>query len=109
MDKQFDVIINTRNNFLKLVDSLSIEQLNKIPEGFNNNIVWNFGHIIISQQVLCYVRAGIVPRLEDIWMKKYQKGTKPENFISAEEIKHLKNYLFSLIDDLKNDMAENKF
>jgi len=109
MDKQFDVIHSTRTNFLELIDSLSIEQLNKIPEGFSNNIAWNFGHMIISQQTLCYVRAGIQPRVEDSWFKKYQKGTKPEIFIDSKEIETLKGYLFSLIEDLKNDMRENKF
>jgi len=109
MDKQFDVIISTRNNFLKLIDSLSIEQLNKIPERFNNNIAWNFGHMILSQQVLCYSRAGIKPRADEELIKKYQKGSKPESFIDAEEIEMLKKYLFSLIDDLRKDMADNKF
>jgi hypothetical protein len=109
MEKEFDVIDKTRTNFLNLVNSLTIEQLNKIPEGFNNNIAWNFGHAIVSQQTLCYVRAGIQPRIEDSWFKKYQKGTKHESFIDAEEIEVLKKYLFSLIDDLRKDMSENKF
>ena len=109
MDKQFDVIEKTRENFLKLIEGLSIEQLNKIPEGFNNNIAWNFGHIIVSQQVLCYTRAGIASRIEESWVNKYQKGTKPESFIDAEEIEVLKKLLFSLIDDLKKDMSKNKF
>jgi len=109
MDKQFDVIDKTRTNFLNLINSLSIEQLNKIPAGFNNNIAWNFGHVIVSQQTLCYVRAGLEPRIENSWFEKYAKGTKPESFIDAEEIDVLKKYLFSLIDDLRNDMADNKF
>jgi hypothetical protein len=109
MEKQFDVIVKTRMNFLNLVNGLSIEELNKIPEGFNNNIAWNFGHIIMSQQVLCYTRAGIAPRTDESLIKKYQKGSKPESFIDTEEIEQLKKLAFSLIDDLKRDMKENKF
>lgn len=109
MEKQFDVIVKTRMNFLNLVNGLSIDELNKIPDGFNNNIAWNFGHIIMSQQVLCYVRAGIAPRGGELLIKKYQKGSKPESFIDAEEIEQLKKLAFSLIDDLKTDMKENKF
>jgi DinB superfamily len=109
MEKQFDVIDKTRTNFLNLVNSLTIEQLNKIPEGFNNNIAWNFGHAIVSQQVLCYTRAGIKPRVDEALIKKYQKGSKPESFIDSEEIELLKKLLFSLIDDLQTDMKENKF
>jgi hypothetical protein len=109
MEKQFDVIVKTRTNFLNLVDGLTIEELNKIPQGFNNNIAWNFGHIIISQQVLCYTRAGIIPRIDESLIKKYQKGSKPESFIDVDEIEQLKKLAFSLIDDLKADRKENKF
>lgn len=109
MEKQFDVIVKTRTNFLNLVNGLTIDQLNKIPAGFNNNIAWNFGHMILSQQVLCYSRAGLKPRADEALIKKYQKGTKPEGFIDANEIELLKGLLFSLIEDLKVDMKENKF
>ena len=109
MEKQFDVIVKTRQNFSNLVNGLTIEQLNKIPQGFNNNIAWNFGHIIVSQQVLCYTRAGLASRIDETLTKKYQKGSKPESFIDANEIELLKKLAFSLIDDLKADMKENKF
>lgn len=60
MNEVFEFIINSRTAFIKLVDSLTIEQLNKIPDGYNNNIIWNFGHIVVSTQTLCYVRTGIL-------------------------------------------------
>ncbi len=109
MNKQLDIIHVTRQNFVNLVDSLSIDELNEIPAGFNNNIAWNFGHIIVSQQNLCYLRAGISPLIDPSFIKKYQKGTRPEAFISSDEIAVLKTYLFSLLEDLRNDVADNKF
>ncbi|UAY53009.1 DinB family protein [Ferruginibacter albus] len=109
MEKQFDVIAKTRTNFLKLIDDLTIEQLNKIPVGFNNNIAWNFGHIIISQQVLCYSRAGFAAHIEQSLINKYQRGSKPESFIDNNEIELLKEYLFSLIHQLREDMTDDKF
>lgn len=36
----------------------TIEQLNKVPDGFNSNIIWNVAHLIASQQNLCYMKAG---------------------------------------------------
>lgn len=109
MDKQFDIIHATRNNFLNLVNSLTVEDLNKIPIGFNNNIAWNFGHIIISQQILCYVRAGVVPKIGQVFIEKYQKGTKPESITGNDEINMLKKYLFALIEELKQDMQTDIF
>jgi hypothetical protein len=35
---------------LKAVEQLTTEQLNKVPDGFNNNIIWNIAHLIASQQ-----------------------------------------------------------
>ncbi len=109
MNKLFDIIYTCRRRFTELVDRLSVEELNEIPAGFNNNIVWNFGHIIVSQQNLCYLRSGIAPLIDQSFIKKYQKGTRPEAFVSGEEIAVLKTYLFSLLEDLRNDIAANKF
>lgn len=109
MQQQFDIITTTRKNFLQLVESLSEEALNEIPVGFNNNIAWNFGHIIVSQQTLCYVRAGLQPLIETSFIEKYQKGTKPEGWIEASEIEVLKKYLFSLVQQQQQDWEQKKF
>ncbi|WP_206197493.1 DinB family protein [Terrimonas sp.] len=109
MTKLFDIIYAGRKKFTELVDSLSVEQLNEIPEGFNNNIAWNFGHIVVSQQMLCYVRPGFTAHMDDHLIKKYQKGTKPESFILQSEIAVLKTYAFSLVDQLKEDLNNDKF
>lgn len=109
MNKLFDITYAGRRKFIELVDSLSIEQLNEVPEGFNNNIAWNFGHIVVSQQMLCYVRPGITAHIDDDLIKKYQKGAKPESFIPQNEITILKEYAISLIDQLKKDLEGDKF
>ena len=41
MKKQFDTLRITRNNILKDIKALTLDQLNEIPKGFNNNIAWN--------------------------------------------------------------------
>ncbi|MFT3704935.1 MAG: DinB family protein [Agriterribacter sp.] len=109
MEKLFDILHAGRTNFVKLIDSLNIDELNEIPEGFSNNIAWNFGHIIVSQQTLCYLRAGITPVMDMASINKYQKGTRPESFISEDEIAVLKTYIFSLLDVLKEDIKNDKF
>jgi hypothetical protein len=38
----------------KFLSGYNLDQLNTIPEGFNNNLIWNIGHIIVSQQLLVY-------------------------------------------------------
>ncbi len=109
MEKQFSIIKQTRRNFLSLVDALSIEQLNKIPAGFNNNIAWNFGHVVITQQILCYVLAGATPKIDQALIEKYRKGTKPESFIDNDEMQLLKTLSVSLIDKLEKDIKTDLF
>lgn len=39
---------------MEYFDKYNLEQLNKIPPRFSNNLIWNIGHLIIIQQALIY-------------------------------------------------------
>lgn len=109
MDKVFDIINVTRKNFLNLVNSLSIDQLNIIPQGYNNNIAWNFGHIIASQQTICYLKADVEPVLQTWLIDKYKMGSRPESFITVDEIEMLSEQLFLTIEQLSEDVSIDRF
>ncbi len=103
------IAVQTRKNFIALMDELTIDALNTVPSGFRNNMVWNFGHIVVSQQVLCYERGGLVPRIPVTLLDKYRKGTKPEGFIGQDEVDHLKELSFSLLGQFTEDLKSNYF
>ncbi len=109
MDNSLQVTLQTRKNFLRLLDSLTIEQLNEIPDGFNNNIAWNAAHIIVAQQSLCYGLAGASLKIDKSMIEKYGKGTKPTSFIGEEEMALLKKLMVSSISDLEKDLQTNIF
>lgn len=88
---------------MEIVDGLSVEQLNEIPKGFNNNIAWNFGHVIVTLPILCYINANQSSNIPMDIVRKYRRGTKPEAFIDLEEIDYLKSILFSSFADLEKD------
>ena len=46
------ITLQNRKACKKILDSLSIDQINQIPTGFNNNILWNCAHILAVQQML---------------------------------------------------------
>ena len=54
MNFTLEVLANTRMFFNKYLKSMSLKELNTIPKGFNNNIIWNIGHIVVTQQLLAY-------------------------------------------------------
>lgn len=106
----FDFIKQTRKVFIDLIDSLSIEELNTVPEGFNNNIIWNFGHIIVTPPLLCYVRTGINTDISGIeFVESYKKGTKPTYLVSKEEIDALKRLALSSINAIEADYHNDVF
>ena len=104
----FKVIRVYRNNFTRLVDGLSAAEFNKVPEGFSNNIIWNYGHVIVSQQILCYRFTGDL-RIDNTLVEKYRRGTRPEAFISLDEFLLLKELGVKVIDDMERDFATDVF
>ena len=76
-------------------EGLTIEQLNKVPDGFNNNLVWNYAHIVASMQMLCYLRAGLPARLDEEFVHAYKIGTKPEKFVTVEEYNQFREFAAS--------------
>lgn len=109
MKKHFEYLRVTRNNVLKLIENLDLAQLNKIPEGFNNNLAWNLGHIVTTQQLLCYGLSNLPMALENDFISNYRKGSKPEGDINQADLDFMKNKMILLADKLEDDYANGIF
>ena len=109
MKESIDIMRGARLFLINLVDGISIEKLNEIPDGFNNNLAWNFGHVIATQQILCYRNAGVKPVMEDEFIDKYKSGTRPEGLIDEETFEIFKKNLIQTIDKFEEDSATNLF
>jgi hypothetical protein len=113
MSQQMDIIIKPRQTILTSLEALSLEQLNAIPAGFNNNIIWNLGHMIAAQSGVWYKRAGLpLPAgVSEEFFETYKPGTKPERAYTADDLNLIKELLFSTIEqfeaDRKTDMFNN--
>ena len=109
MNQTLEVNITTRNMVSKFLTDYTLEQLNTIPEGFSNNIIWNIGHIIVSQQLLVYKLSGLPMLVSDDLVEKYKKGTKPEHIVTQVEVDKIKSLLFATIDQTKADFNNKTF
>ena len=109
MSHQFEIIRKPRATVLAIIDTLSLDQLNAIPAGFRNNIVWNLGHIIAAQQGICYKRAGLPTVVDAAFFETYQSGTKPERIYTAEDVTQIKELLTSTINQLEADLQTDQF
>ena len=104
----FEVNRKTRENILKLIEGFSVEELNKIPIGFSNNLIWHFGHVLATQQLLTYGLAGSEIIISDNIINEFRKGTKPESSYSEEDINELKEIFVEVINVTEEDYGNEE-
>lgn len=109
MHYAFDITLKNRkflNSFLK---SFSLEELNKVPKGFNNNIIWNIAHVVVTQQLLVYNLSGLPMITDDEMVAKYRQGTKVEKDVTQDEVNEIKELLFLTVEKMKEDYDKGVF
>lgn len=105
----FEFLKATRLNFIKLIEPLSLSQLNKIPSGFNNNIIWNYGHILAVQYGLTYGLSGQTINFSANFIQLFKKGNKPERNFEQHVVDQLISIGKSNISELETDFNAGKF
>jgi hypothetical protein len=109
MSQLFTITETSRNIISKILENHSLDQLNKIPEGFNNNMFWNIAHIVVTQQLLVYKLSGLPMMVSDEIIEKYKKGTKPEQAATQAELDEIRSLLFVTIKKTKEDYDNEIF
>lgn len=104
-----EITKTSRNMVSKLIQGFTLEQLNKVPAGFNNNLIWNVAHIVVTQQILVYKLAGLPMMISDDLVEKYKKGTKTEHEASQEEVDEILVLLHKTIAQTEIDIDNNLF
>ena len=107
--KAFDMIRASRTAVLEITAELSLEELNYIPASMNNNILWNMGHVIATQQNLCYLKSGLPAIVSDSFINSYKFGSRPENFIDLQEYQMIREGLNSHVEKLEEDYKNESF
>jgi hypothetical protein len=109
MEHQFEGLKKGRALMLKVIDGLTIEQLNKIPEGFKNNIAWNIAHLVVTPQLLCYRLSGVPCLVSDAFIDAYKKGAAPTGDVTSEEFDKIKELFVSLPLKMEEDYNAGLF
>lgn len=105
----FQATLQVRKNILDYIKELSEEQLLKIPAGFNNNIAWQLGHILTSQQSLTYALSGATMNVPMTYIKMYRKGSSPKDWETKPNIDEIKSLLISTMEYFEKDYLDGKF
>lgn len=103
MKTSFEITRKNRQKLSDILENCSLEQLNKIPDGFKNNLFWNIAHTVVVQQMLVYKLSGLPMQVSDEMVEKYKRGTQPEADVTIEEVEAIKQLLFSAVDQTEAD------
>lgn len=109
MKASFDLLKATRKLILKNIDSLSLQEVNRIPSGFNNSIAWNVAHTMVTQQLLCYNLSGKDMLVSERFIEEYRKGTQADKPFKQEDWESCKQLLLSLAEELERDYYAEEF
>jgi hypothetical protein len=99
----------SRKLYLEYFDNYTLDQLNKVPDGFKNNLIWNIGHIVVAQQALIYKASDLHGYVSKELFELYKPGTKPTRQILEAEVHELKSLLTSLLQQTESDLSDGKF
>ena len=110
MNKYIDTIRVSRTMALNLIKDLSNEQLNQVPDGYSNNVIWNLAHLIAAQQGVCYRRAGLpLAVIDEPFFEMYKPGTRPQQTVTEAEVEDIRQLSFSTLDKLEEDYNAGLF
>lgn len=109
MNWTFDICLKNRNILEGFLNQFSLDELNKIPDGFSNNLIWNIAHVIVTQQLLVYGNSQLPMLVSDEMVAKYRKGTKAEHDVNQEEVNEIRSLLFSTLEKTQDDYFNGHF
>mgnify|MGYP001443397944 CR=1 FL=1 len=78
----FSMLEMNRNRTLAYVDNVTEQQADVIPKGFNNNIRWHLGHILVAQERMAFRLIGEPLGLPDGLVSLFLNGTKPADWVT---------------------------
>lgn len=109
METTFKNWRTSRQLYQNFLDNYSLEQLNTIPAGMSNNLIWNIAHAIVSQQKLVYALSGLPMHIPDSLFEKYQNGSRPDEKTTQAEVDEIKRLLVDLVDKTQADFEAGIF
>ncbi len=109
METELNLWEINRKLLLEYFENYSLEQLNTIPQGFNNNLIWNIGHVIVVQQALLYSSSNLPGNISNEMVNLYKPGTFPTGNTQQIEVNSLKELLISSVEKTKIDYSNQRF
>jgi hypothetical protein len=104
-----EILRASRIRLWQLIEISNYEILFAIPEGFNNNIIWQIGHCITSQQRHMYMRSGLPMYISKEFMESFKIGSSPLSWKIAPNVDEVKRLLIDTVNHLESDLESGIF
>lgn len=102
----------TRGFLLKKIDKTTDEVARIQPEGFNNNILWNIGHVLTVTEQFLFGYPNKSTNLPENYINLFTRGTKPadwkEDGPTVEELKKQLKDQLQRMKEIPPELFERK-
>ena len=108
MNYQLSLFNQNRQNILEILDNITLEQGNTIPQGYRNNIIWNAGHTLVAEEFLLYHSSRLPMSIPEDYLTEYGSGSQVRKY-TAEEFEALKSHLRTTTKKVEKDYQNGLF
>lgn len=99
----------TRNHMMRELEGLSEADMLIIPEGRDDNVIWNVGHLLCSISRLTYVFSGYPLPIPEEYLGRFGKGTCARDWDREPEVKEVLERFTAFPERLVEDYIGGKF
>ncbi|MBD81275.1 MAG: hypothetical protein CL840_20325 [Crocinitomicaceae bacterium] len=100
----------TRQRMLDVIGDWPLEELIKIPETHNNNLLWNFGHSVVTQHLLSFGVCKMELQIPMEIVNKFRKGSNARGVeFTQQELDYFKGNVFKYTDLTEEYLNKGKF
>ncbi len=109
IDFQLSTLQDFRTQLVSSLEPLEESKWFQIPEGFNNHIAWQLGHMLVTNEYLLYKNAGLGFNLPESLLAQCRKGSDPREWTSSPDPTYLLSEFTTYIERLTVDVKAGKF
>ena len=109
MQNTFDILKKNRQYILQLIDTYGFEQLNSVPKNFANSIIWNIGHLLVTEKTLTYGLSNLeIPLVSAEVVETFRKGTFPADY-SVKQWEEIRTVFVQSVEQTEQDYRKGLF
>ena len=105
----FKTFAIVRDHMLQELEGLDTDRMLALPDGRDDNILWNVGHLLCSLSRLTYVFSGQPLPIPEHYLTLFGKGTSARHWDEAPDIDEVLGHFNRLPKQIEQDFLAHRF